>query len=82
MVEMHIIDYKGEKALLLDTQDLLYVDANINESRFDEELALENVKTILVITNMPSHLIPMWLRRRILGKGSDRPNCYRVRFNG
>jgi len=79
---MTIIDYRGRKALLITTDELIKMNGNpvyeyatqklVNEARSHDIIA------IMVVTSMIKSGIPKWLREHL----DHEIHCYRGFFSG
>ena len=75
----NIIDYRGGKALLLDSLDIMHLTSRIEnqeaikliEEKYDE------VDYILLITSMPFHTLRPSIRTLFEHPAKSRINCYR-----
>ena len=75
----NIIDYRGGKALLLDSLDILHMTSRLANK---EVLSLieekhDEVDYILLITSMPFHTLRPSIRTLFEPPAKSRVNCYR-----
>ena len=81
-----LIDYRGEKALILTTEDLLsfgrprlsgVLPFETRVKRTLESARSRGITALLIITSMPLNSLPKWLRDYI---DQDEIRCYRAFF--
>ena len=91
---MDVINYKGGKALLIDSNDLLAMDSRSREMTLRtreivktiDTMRHEGIDTLLVITSYPLSRIPIILRQLLLGGNYGVSltvlSCYRTAIGG
>lgn len=91
---MDVINYKGGKALLIDSDDLRAMDLKSRDAilhtreitRTIDTMRHEGINTLLVLTSFPLSRVPVFLRQVLLGENYGIPmtvvNCYRTVIGG
>lgn len=91
---MDVINYKGGKALLIDSNDLLAMDSRSRDAilrtreivKTIDTMRHEGIETLLIVTSFQLRRVPKILRHILLGENDGVSfnilNCYRVAIGG
>ena len=75
----NIIDYRGGKALLLDSLDILHMTSRLENKQVLDLIKekYDEVDYILLITSMPFHTLRPKIRELFKHPAKSQINCYR-----